>query len=571
MNANLNQTSTLRQQLSSIVGAVPFGIIVISDQKEIEIINATALDLMGFEDQAPSSFVDESYQSLTASIPEVVDKFEKLILTRKRRRFSNPCGSALNDLELFITCQSMLHGTLFIIEDRTEKKALMHQNAHDHLTQVLNRQSFEKRVETVLQRSHDAVTAGVVVFIDLDRFKLVNDLAGHSAGDEILKKVSTAILSCVRTRDSVARIGGDEFALLLEDCSLNKAQDVVNLILKKVEKINLVHLGRAFSVSLSAGIAPIDKVLYADVSQLINAADAACRYAKGDNENRIHVMDSSKGEYALYVQDRNLLNILNKAIANDDFFLMFQRISPLSDSNNGHHYEVLLRLKSEDGENIPPNLFIPVAERSRLMPKIDRWVIAEAFSQLAPNMHLAINLSGQSISDRKLGDFILSLAQNYNVEPEQITFEITETAAIENIEKTQEFINLLRGRGYAFALDDFGTGLSSYQYLKNLPIDYIKIDGMFVKEIDEDAFSFAMVQSINSFAHTIGLKTIAEFVTSAPIHQKLQEIGVDFAQGFYLHKPQVLEQIIVDSTDLQVESGGSIALDSRVGVRCASI
>jgi len=570
MHANLNQTSTLRQQLSSIVGAVPFGIIVISHQKEIEIINARALEFLGLEDALPSNFVDESYQILKASIPEVVDKFEKLILSRKRRHFSHPCSSPLNDLELFITCKSMLHGTLLIIEDRTEKKALMHQNSHDHLTQVLNRQTFERRVDTVLQSSLESTKTSVVVFIDLDRFKLVNDLAGHSAGDEILKQVSTIILSCVRNRDSVARIGGDEFALLLEDCSLSKAQDIVHLILKKVEKINLVHLGRALSVSLSAGIAPIDKALYSDVSQLINAADAACRYAKGDNENRIHVMDSSKSEYALFMQDRNLLSILDEAIANDHFFLMFQRISPVNDSNNRCHYEALLRLQSEDGENIPPGLFIPVAERSKLMPKIDRWVIDRVFSQLTPNMHVAINLSGQSISDRKLGDFILSLAHKYIVKPEQITFEITETAAIENIEKTQEFIAMLRCEGYAFALDDFGTGLSSYQYLKNLPIDYIKIDGMFVKEIDEDEFSYAMIKSINSFAHTIGLKTIAEFVTSAPIHEKLKEIGVDFAQGFYLHKPQILEQII-KNTELDVPPEDNVVLELKGSVRCAPV
>ncbi|CAH9052597.1 hypothetical protein PSECIP111951_00653 [Pseudoalteromonas holothuriae] len=543
MNNLFDQTTTLRQQLSSIVAAIPFGVVVLSDSHEVEIINSSALDYIGIDDKTPSDIIDKDYQDTLSYVPQIIDKYENLIVTGKRASFSLPFTSILNELDLYITCQKMLQGTLFIIEDRTEKKALLYETSHDHLTQLLNRQCFEQRLEDKFKESGTKCTS-VLAFIDLDRFKLINDIAGHAFGDEVLKRVTTAILSCVRDIDDVARIGGDEFAILIKNCSLNRAKDIVKVILQKVENINLIHSGKVLNVSLSAGIAPIEPTKYHNASQVINAADTACRLAKADNEDRIHIIDTCNGEYASYLKDTNLLNVINNAIANNTFYLVAQEIAPMHNNMAHQHYEILLRLKSEDGANIPPNLFIPVAERSRVMSKIDRWVIAETFSKITPELNLSINLSGQSLSDMTLATFILELTQRYQVNPEQVTFEITETAAIENIEKTKDFISSLKDNGFTFSLDDFGTGLSSYQYLKNLPIDYIKIDGMFVKDIDDDEFSHAMVRSINDFAHTIGLKTIAEFASNALIMKRLEELGVDYAQGFYIHKPQLLTELI---------------------------
>lgn len=543
MNNRLSQITTIHQQLSGIVAAIPFGVIVLSDSHEIDIINSTALLYLGVKNKSPSDIIDQDYKEALSYVSHIVDQYENIIVAGKRTRFSLPCTSSLNELDLYITCQKMLQGSLFIIEDRTEKKALLYETSHDHLTQLLNRQCFEEKLENALKES-TASASSVLVFIDLDRFKLINDIAGHATGDDVLKRVTTAIISCVRDSDEAARVGGDEFALLLENCSLNRAKDIVKVILRKVENINLIHSGKVLSVSLSAGIAPIDPKKYNNVSQVVNAADTACRLAKADNEDRIHIIDASDGEYANYLKGTNLLNLINNAIANDAFYLVAQKITPMQDDSVHQHYEILLRLKSEDGSNIPPNLFIPVAERSRIMSKIDRWVIAETFSNITSDINVSINLSGQSLSDMTLATFILELAKRYQVNSTQITFEITETAAIENIEKTQDFIKVLKGDGYSFSLDDFGTGLSSYQYLKSLPIDYIKIDGMFVKDIDNDEFSYAMVRSINDFAHTIGLKTIAEFASSELILEKLKEMEVDYAQGFYIHEPQLLTEVI---------------------------
>ncbi|SJL83038.1 putative bifunctional diguanylate cyclase/phosphodiesterase [Vibrio palustris] len=543
MNHLLNQATTLRQQLSSIVSAIPFGVLVISDDQEIEIINANALAFLGIQNKLPADFIDHKYDYALATIPIVLDKYEKLILTGKRDTFSLPSRDQLNERQLFITCQKMLQGTLFVIEDRTQETILLHDTSHDYLTQLLNRQCFEAYLKNELE-SYDIDEQSVLVFIDLDRFKLVNDMAGHEIGDEILKRVTTAIISSVQDTDEVARIGGDEFALLIKNCRLNRAKDIVNVILRKVENINLVHSGKVLNVSLSAGIAPVDSGVYANVSQIMNAVDSACRLAKADNEERIHITDSFDREYTNYLQDTSLLNIINNAIAESEFYLVGQEISSLDCHSDYKHYEILLRLKASDNSNIPPNLFIPVAERSRIMSKIDRWVITEAFSMVVDNMNISINLSGQSLSDMTLATFIMELADRYRVNPGNITFEITETAAIENIEKTQLFIQTLKKDGYKFSLDDFGTGLSSYQYLKSLPFDYIKIDGMFVKDIANDDFSHAMVSSINDFAHTIGLHTIAEFASSQEIVKHLNNMGVDYAQGFYIHEPQLLSEIV---------------------------
>ncbi|KTD91778.1 MULTISPECIES: EAL domain-containing protein [unclassified Pseudoalteromonas] len=559
MTIQFDQFTTLHEQLTGIISAIPFGVVVLSDSHEIEIINASATQFLGLTSQSPSDVIDQNYKDSFMNIPVLVDKYENLIVAGKRRKFALPCDSEQHNLNIYVTCQKMLKGTLFIIEDRTETKALIHKTSHDHLTQLLNRQSFEKILETTYQKSNINDNA-VVVFIDLDRFKLINDIAGHAYGDEVLKRVATSLVSCVRDSDDIARIGGDEFALLIRNCSLNRAKDIVHVILQKVENINLISSGKVLGVSLSAGIAPIDPSKYDNVSQVINAADTACRLAKGDNEERIHIIDSYYGEFESYLQDTNLLNTINFAIANNSFYLVAQEISPLVCNSEHQHYEILLRLKSEDGTNIPPNLFIPVAERARIMAKIDRWVIAETFSKINSKVNVSINLSGQSLSDMTLAEFIICMSHRYQVNPKQVTFEITETAVISNIEKTQNFISSLKENGYTFSLDDFGTGLSSYQYLKSLRVDYIKIDGMFVKDINDDSFSHAMVCSINDFAHKIGLKTVAEFASSNDIVEELKKMKVDFAQGFFIHKPQLLAELI---NEIQLRPKGFYEVSSN--------
>jgi len=543
MESSLSQNTTLIQQLSSIVGAIPYGIVAVSDSGQVEIVNSLAVSLLGNVDREPRDFIDGPVGLLISELPDMENKYEKLIVSMKRESFTEPYKLFNGDSDILVTCKKMLSGSLFVIEDRTERKALIHDLSHDFLTQLLNRQYFENKLRLVLERSRNTTPDAVFMFIDLDRFKMVNDIAGHSAGDDMLRRVSTTLVSCVKNGDSVARVGGDEFAVIMYGVTVNEARDIALTMLRKVESLKIHSSGKVVDISLSAGVASIDVRQFEDISFLINAADAACRMAKSDNENRVHIIESDNGEYQKYLEETNLNSIVNDAISNSNFYLVVQEIRPHC-RDSVSHYEVLIRLNAEDGSNIPPNVFIPVAERSRLMTKIDRWVIQEAFSLVKSGMKLSINLSGQSVSDLTLIDYIVGISERYQVKPEHITFEITETAAIENIEKTKEFVVSLKKYGYQFSLDDFGTGLSSYQYLKDLPVDFIKIDGYFVKDVGDDDFSFAMVESINDFAHKIGLKTIAEFVSSDSIASKIEDMGVDYAQGFHIAKPVPLVDVV---------------------------
>ncbi|WP_199243913.1 putative bifunctional diguanylate cyclase/phosphodiesterase [Bacterioplanes sanyensis] len=544
MNNALAQTTTLRQQLASIVGAIPYGIIAVSEYGDVEIVNHPAVAMLGHKNKSPKDFVDDDIGLMIALAPDIYDKYERLILSSKRSSFIEPCRPTGLDTDLVVTCQKMLTGTLFVIEDRTERKALLYDLSHDFLTRLLNHQYFEIRLRLAVEKSKDNGACATFIFIDLDRFKLVDDIAGHAAGDDMLRRVAIALESCVSSQDVVARPGGDEFAVLVYNASTNQAKDIAHKMLKKVESLKLLCAGKVVDVSLSAGIAAVDSEQFEDIRLLVNAADAACRYAKNDAETRVHLIESDYREYRNYLQETNLNHVVNDAIANDEFYLVAQEIRSLNSDKRFSHYEILIRLKDEEGKNIAPNIFIPVAERSRVMAKNDRWVIQEAFSMMRPDMCLSINLSGQSFSDLTLVEFIVNMTDRYQVSPRSITFEITETAAIENIDKTKEFISALRKLGYKFSLDDFGTGLSSYQYLKDLPVDHIKIDGYFVKDIEADTISCAMVQSINDFVHKIGLKTIAEFVSSEGIEDKLKEMGVDYAQGFHVARPVPLADIV---------------------------
>lgn len=534
-----SQTATLRQLLSGIVSGVPFGIITLTEEHEVSLINAEAAKLLGFSDSNPNLLIDKYYKDVFINISELIDKYERLVLPKKKRKFNlnNISNSAF---ELNIQCRSMLHGTLVILENITEANILYHKATHDSLTQLVNRQHYEERLEKALAKSIKHELFGAVAFIDLDNFKPVNDTAGHAAGDELLKRISTIIQSRIRNRDTIARIGGDEFALLLEDCPIERAEVLLEQIRSDIERMPFSYNGKVFNITISAGLAPINGV-YNDVSTLMNAADTACQVSKDAGRNYVHLINQKLGEYEAHVKESSWLNILNKALTNDSFVLYAQQISSLTDDY--HHYEILLRLLNEDGTISSPNSFIPSAERYKLMPKIDAWVIEQAFMGISKGMAYSINLSGQTLSDESLVDYIIDLQTKYKVDAKMITFEITETAAIHNIEQTQDFITQLRAKGFKFALDDFGTGLSSFSYLKNMTVDFLKIDGVFVKDIDTDKISYAMVKSISDVGHSMGLKIIAEFVESKEIFDMLKEMDVDYAQGYYIHKPQPLVDI----------------------------
>jgi len=562
MNSH-NETTHLRKYLTGIIGNAPFGIITLSVNHEVGIINAQAIALLGFGKTKPSDVIDSDFKDIFIHSSLITNEYNRLLKSGGKLK-SDLANIRIKKGRVNVHIRELFNGSLIILEDVTKESKLerqlhyqaklecqlRYQASHDKLTNLSNRQDFEDCVNNYIPKSIKHKLPGAVIFIDLDRFKPINDIAGHSAGDELLKRVALILTSNVRERDVVARIGGDEFAVLLTDCPLPAAEKIAEAIRKAVDEMIFIAGENSFKLGISAGISCIDddnNVL----STIINSADNACQIAKNQGRNRIHVASKDMDEYDMHKQQVAWLPRINKALENDDFTLFAQQISPINTSAKVKHFELLLRLVNDDGSLTSPAQFIPAAERYDLMPQVDQWVIEHAFKHIDKNTFYSINLSGLSTCDDNLAKFIESLHKIHHVDPAKITFEITETAAIQNIDKCLSLIAYLKRLGFKFSLDDFGSGLSSFSYLKNLNIDYLKIDGSFVKEIVNDSTSYAIVKSINEVGHTMGLQTIAEFVENEQILMKLKEIGVDYAQGYYIHKPQQL-QIAEDDTDNNV-------------------
>ncbi|SFC99124.1 sensor domain-containing protein [Pseudoalteromonas denitrificans] len=537
-----SDTTHLRKYLTGIIGNAPFGIVTFSVNHEVGIINSDAIKLLGFENSNPEDLIDSQYKDAFVNYPSIVSEFQSLI--KSGARFD----ANINNIDfgiytVNIKIRELFNGALVIIEDITTQakleKQLRYQASHDSLTNLGNRQDFEDCVETYIYKAVEHNLPGAVIFIDLDRFKPINDIAGHAAGDEVLKRVAIIFLSHIRERDIVARIGGDEFAILLADCPLQMAEKIAESMRKAIDEMVFIYDDNSFKIGMSAGISCINKE-NDRLSNIINSADNACQIAKNNGRNQIHVASVNAQEYQQHKQQVAWLPKITKALQQNQFRLFIQEISSLKENQTVKHFEILIRLLNEDGTYTAPGIFIPPAERYDLMPQIDRWVIECAFTQIDKNLCYSINLSGLSTSDSSLASYIESLQKIYQIKAANITFEITETAAIQNIDNCLYLINKLKSKGFQFSLDDFGSGLSSFSYLKNLNIDFLKIDGSFVKEIVNDPASYAMVKSINEVGHAMNLKTIAEFVENKEIYLKLKEIGVDYAQGYFIDKPSIL-------------------------------
>ena len=442
-----------------------------------------------------------------------------------------------------------------IVRDITERKEmsekLSHQAMHDSLTDLINRREFEHRLERILETSRKDSSEHALCYLDLDQFKVINDTCGHVAGDELLRQLSDLLQREVRKRDTLARLGGDEFGVLMEHCSLEQAQRVASNLLKAIEDFRFTWEDKSFSIEVSIGLTPIDNTSLSSI-EIMKQADAACYAAKDAGRNRIHIYREDDTALARRHGEMQWVARINLALLEDRFCLYAQPIKSLKrKSKDGKFYELLLRMKDEDGELIRPGAFLAGAERYSLSTRLDRWVVDNTFEILKTNpshleqlSHCTINLSGLSLGDDKFLDFLLKRLKEDTFPPEKICFEITETAAITNLSRATTFINILKSWGCYFALDDFGSGLSSFAYLKNLPVDYLKIDGVFIKDIEQDEIDLAMVHSINEIGKVMGKKTIAEFVENERILKKLKKIGIDYAQGFYIGKPQPLENML---------------------------
>jgi diguanylate cyclase (GGDEF)-like protein/PAS domain S-box-containing protein len=444
-------------------------------------------------------------------------------------------------------------GAVMVFHDvghtRMLARQLSYQAAHDALTGLYNRREFEQRLQQALEDAQEKGMEHALCYLDLDQFKVVNDVCGHIAGDELLCQLAGVLLGCIRETDVLARLGGDEFGMLLSHCSPGKARRVADDMLASVRAFRFMHQEHSFEIGVSIGVVPVNKSSHS-VTELLSAADVACYAAKDGGRNRIHVYEPGDREMQQRRGELSWVSQIGRALEEDRMRLYYQPIVPLGSGSSPVHYEMLVRMIDDQGTTVPPMAFLPAAERYNLMPTLDRWVVSTMLKTFGPGRSgpaqavYVANLSGQSLSDDGFLAFVLDCLAESALDPCQVCFEITETAAIANLRGATRFIKVLRDHGCSFALDDFGSGLSSFGYLKNLAVDYLKIDGGFVKDMVVDEIDAAMVTAINEIGHVMGIRTIAEFVESEAVLERLRDIGVDYAQGYWIAKPQPIEALL---------------------------
>jgi diguanylate cyclase (GGDEF)-like protein/PAS domain S-box-containing protein len=450
------------------------------------------------------------------------------------------------------TAQNQQH-LLLVCEDITETRRLAdkiaYQASHDELTGLTNRRQFDEHIQALVEQAQADNSVHVMCYLDLDQFKVVNDTCGHLAGDELLRQLGELLRQQVRKTDVLARLGGDEFGILMSHCNIEQALLTSEKLRSSICDFQFAWDNRSFSISVSIGIAPINRTS-GNAVDILKEADSACYAAKEKGRNRIHIFSSTDEELAERQGEMQWVEKIRLGIEENRFQLYGQLIVPTSPIDEGLHFETLLRYRDEQGNIIPPGAFLPAAERYNIAPALDRWVISHLFEYLSTTPGFterlelcSVNLSGLSLSDETMLDFISKQFRKWQIPTYKICFEITETAAISNLSYAKQFIDTLRKKGCLFSLDDFGSGLSSFAYLKNLPVDFLKIDGLFVKDILEDKIDWTMVKAINEVGHVMNKKTIAEFVENQNIFELLKTLGVNYAQGYGIAKPVPLREL----------------------------
>ena len=446
-----------------------------------------------------------------------------------------------------------LVGVVLVFRDVTERRRLYgemsYRASHDLLTGLVNRSEFETRLNRLLQRSRDDHSQHALLYIDLDQFKLVNDACGHTAGDHLLQQVARLLADAVRLRDTLARLGGDEFAIILEHCTSEQAQRAAQLVCDRMEDYRFVHDGRRFRIGTSIGLVPVD-ARWAAPAAILQAADTACYAAKEAGRNRVHTWFDTDLTLRNRHGEMQWATRLEQALDEGRFVLHAQQISALCAPAGQDHAEVLLRMVDADGSLVAPGAFLPAAERFHLVTRIDRWVLRAVIDWLIatprsrhPGM-LSVNLSGQSLGDRAFHRWAIEqLKAAGPVLCASLCLEVTETAAVTNLADAAVFIDQARALGVRVALDDFGAGASSFGYLKHLKVDFLKIDGQFIRDLIDDPLDEAAVRCFADVARLVGIQTVAEYVENAPVLERLRGIGIDFAQGFLLHRPAPIDEL----------------------------
>jgi diguanylate cyclase (GGDEF)-like protein/PAS domain S-box-containing protein len=561
-----NQIHEARERAEVTLAAIGDGVLVADHHGHITYLNAVAEHLTGWT-SAKANGVNsvEIIQLVNEDNGEAVDSpieqcrrqrsvikgaSNTLLVTNHGRRIAIEHSAApiFND-------EGRLSGVVMVFQDVSEKRAmtrdLSRQVSHDALTGLASRIAFEARIETLVADAHASGQTHALLYLDLDQFKIVNDTCGHAAGDQLLKQLSQHMHAQIRARDMFARLGGDEFGVLLEACPLSVATKIADTLVEAVREFRFAWADRQFQVGVSIGVVALDADCES-ASDALSAADVACYAAKDAGRSRSHVYSAGDHTSATRHMELHMAARLRSALQENRFSLFGQAIRPIGagamHAQAAEHHEILVRMHDEAGELVPPGAFIPAAERYGLMPEIDRWVIHNALRMVAEtrtqaHVSLAINLSGLSLLDTTLPAYIREQLRLTGVDPARLCFEITETAAIAHLTTAVAFIKEMRALGCSFALDDFGSGMSSFAYLKNLPVDYLKIDGAFVKDIVDDPLDHTFVETINRIGQAMGMKTVAEFVENDAILAHLREIGVDYAQGYGIARPMPFSEI----------------------------
>lgn len=451
-----------------------------------------------------------------------------------------------------------------------EKERVTYQASHDPLTGLINRREFERRLAEVLRQADIDDSHHALLYMDLDQFKIVNDTCGHTAGDALLQQIRLTLEERIRQNDSLARLGGDEFGVLLKYCDLDNALNVAESLRQAIRDFHFVWETKTFRVGISIGAVSVDRHS-GDISNLLSAADSACYMAKERGRNRVQLYQKTDEDLARQHGDMLWVTRITDALNNNKFELFCHPIVPISSTGTElSHYEILVRLREQNGSLTPPGAFIPAAERYDMITLVDRWVVDHTFDYLlkhrrTDSLRFSINLSGKTLGDKSLLAHIENRIRNGDVSGHEICFEITESAAVISLGTARRFMETLKTLGCLFSLDDFGRGMSSFSYLKTLPVDYVKIDGSFISDIVIDPLGRAIVNGINQIAHTMKLETIAEFVESQSVVEALQQLKIDYAQGFHICMPFPISELSIHKNlgVIHARDTGLSALDER--------
>jgi diguanylate cyclase (GGDEF)-like protein/PAS domain S-box-containing protein len=505
--------------------------------------------VLHLEDEQSGKVIPDPAQRCLREKRVIAPKTDNVLISRNGDRYSIQ-GTAAP----MVNGQGNSIGVVLVFKDVTDsrrmQKMMVHQATHDSLTGLVNRAEFGERLDKALQSAKDFENTHALLFLDLDQFKIVNDAAGHVAGDELLKQVSSLLAGQLRGRDTLGRLGGDEFSVLLENCPLGKASKVADMLISVIREYRFVWDQKTYQVGVSIGIVPI---VAESISrkQIMHDADQACYVAKDLGRGRAHIHTEDDAEQAQRPGEKLQRKDISAALASERFLLLYQPIIALDTEQTRLHTrgEILLRMFDDENNIITPGAFLPAAERFGLMPQIDRWVIDRVFVTYThlfmqnPDLVLSLNLSASSIADESLIDFIVQRFEQTIVRPHQICFEISEATFNHNLASASQLIKRLQAMGCSFALDDFGSGLASFTALKDLKVDFVKIDGNLIRDICCDEVDFTMVGSIRAMAHLLDIKTIAESVDGEASIEKLRSIGIDYAQGYYLGNLIKLDEI----------------------------